>query len=97
MRYFLLLLLCNTAYAMSSGINIEIKDEQAQKLYQNLRIVEDPAAGHVYKHAKDVLCIRTNAPIDDENGKPIPQEDPRRYVCKIHFDVKGNASGAMDE
>lgn len=92
MKYLFLLLFCNTVFAASAGIDVKITNQQAQKLYQVLSVTGDGAAGHVYKMGKDVVCIRTNAPVDDANGKPIPQEDPRRYVCKIHFDAKGNAS-----
>lgn len=90
MRIFLL---CTLLFVSSSyALNFKIQNQPAQTLYNALKVAEDGAAGHTYKKGKDVLCQRVNAEIDDANGKPIPQQDSRRYSCAISFDKKGDAS-----
>ncbi len=90
MRTLLVLFLLASSSAFA--INFKIQNEPARALYKLLQIKEDGAAGHTYKKAKEVICQRVNAPMDDANGKPIPQEDPRRYSCAVSFDKKGDAT-----
>lgn len=86
------MLFCSSLVTINTfALDIKITNSQAQALYQSLSVPEDGAAGHVYKQGKSVLCRRTNVDMDDAKGKPIPSEDPRRYVCIITFNEEGLA------
>ena len=83
-------------FSSAYAVTFKIQNEPAQALYKLLKVQEDGSAGHTTKKGKDVVCQRVNAPVDDAKGKPIPQEDPRRYSCAVSFDKSGAASpGAL--
>lgn len=77
----------------SLGLTFNIQNPQdAQALYQTLTgVQEEGAAGHTIRQGKNILCWRTNADMNDAQGKPIPSDDARRYRCSIHFDSYGRA------
>lgn len=86
----LLPLVCTYAQNTSSGIDIRIKNKQAQTIYEAMTDVqEEGAAGHSYRTGKNINCWHINADMDDAKGKPIPQTDSRRYQCSMHIDSHG--------
>lgn len=89
----LLFLFMMNAYAGNSTVRID--GQQAKNIYDMLTgsaVQNEGAAGHFYRHGKNVLCRYINADIDDSKGKIIPSNDPRRYACSIKFDKNGLAS-----
>lgn len=87
------ILAMNALAQNASGLNFNISNPQdAQALYQALTgVTEEGAAGHTFKKGKSILCWHTNADIDDAQGKPIPNDDPRRYGCSMHISKDGLA------
>lgn len=78
------------AQKTAPGINYHIENEHAQTVYEALTgVQEEGAAGHSYRTGKSINCWRINADMDDAKGKPIPQDDARRYKCSMHIDSNG--------
>lgn len=89
-RLFLLLFVSASVQVGNAGTLVTFTGAPAQTAYHAMtKVFEDGAAGHIYKTGKNITCIRTNADMDI-NGKPVPQEDPRRYKCKMKVDASGN-------
>jgi len=69
-----------------------MKGKPAKELYLFLtgpQVDAEGAAGHLYKRGQNVVCKYVNADADDDNGKPMPQQDPRRYSCVMYLDRNG--------
>jgi|GEM_PF-2507490 len=88
------LVFTTTAWSVSRGVHLEIKNEQAKQLYNALTgsaVQSEGAVGHIYKRGKSILCRYTNVEMDDEHGNLIPNDDPRHYFCSMNINKDGLA------
>ena len=80
-------------YAVTE-INVQIRLQQAKNIYNAMTgptIINEGAAGHLYRTGKNIVCKYINVDMDDSNGHLIPNYDARRYICNIKFDYNGSA------
>jgi hypothetical protein len=85
------------SYAINQ-VSVQIKFQQAKSIYNAMTgpaVQTEGAAGHIYKPGKSIVCIYTNADMDDTRGHSIPPKDPRRYNCKMKFNYNGLATSAI--
>lgn len=55
-------------------------------------IINEGAAGHLYRTGKNIVCKYINVDMNDSHGHPISKKnDVRRYICDIKFDNNGVA------
>lgn len=72
--------------------HLKISGEQAKKLYNYLTgsaVENEGSAGYLYRLGKMLSCRYANADMSDPQGKRIPQNDSRRYVCAMKMDHEG--------
>jgi hypothetical protein len=90
-----LLIILNYAQAINAAdISLILHGQQAKQIYQSLSgpaVQNEGAAGHLFRKGKSILCRYTDVDMDDKQGNPIPNNDPRRYVCSIKFNNNGLA------
>ena len=85
--------------AHADNLQIKMDGEQAKNIYNTLtgdKVQQEGAAGHLYRKGKNITCSYTNVDMDDNKGKVISREDPRRYICVMRFDNNGLASGDVN-
>lgn len=82
-----------TVAATSSALNFTIHNKKAKEIYNSLtgpQVLQEGAAGHLYRTGKSVLCRYTNVDIT-KNGKSVPKYAPCRYECALKFNHNGLA------
>ena len=93
-KIFFLISVIFVSNIYANSVSVRINLQQAKNIYNTMTgpdVQNEGAAGHLYRTGKSITCIYTDAPMDDPRGNPIPQQDKRRYVCKMAIDVNGLA------
>jgi hypothetical protein len=100
-KYIMHMALCISAMVFftccyAQDIAIKINGTDAKNIFIHLTgkdVIEQGAAGHIYKEAKNIICQRINADMTDEKGNDVPHSDVRRYSCTLIIDENGVQTG----